>query len=582
MIRLETNCSGGQTDADMKLSDKNNKQIFALFFSLLKANRLRAINNIIAGLLIVFLEFLFVWFTKLTIDIATNSKETFSFKTAAILLVLTLFCQIGVAAWRSRVNAMLGARATNKLQLEIFSHCLSASWLSLNKFHSADLINRIEKDVNTLISVITDTLPNFIVVSVQFCGAFVFLYLMDKRLALLLIFITPFFLIASKMYVKKMRKLSRKIRKTDAVIQSQYQEGLHNRIVVKTIRNAANEIVRHTVQHQSTLLSLIKRKTNFSIVSNQIISLGFSISYLAAFIWGAYRLSIDAISYGTLIAFVQLVGQIQRPLRSMLRFLPEIINAMTSGERIAEIKNIDIEDIKNIEDTANRQISAFATTKQNDNLSSPIGIKIENLTFGYKANRVILQNLCHDFKPASRTLISAPTGRGKTTLVRLMLSLFNPNSGKIILYDNTGKKTDATIATRTLFSYVPQGNTLFEGTIRSNLKIASPNATDDELRKVLKTADADFVFSLPEGLSSPCGENGITLSEGQAQRICIARALLVNAPILLLDEATSALDPATETRVLHNIVNSYKTTTIICISHRPKAREFCPDTLELL
>ena len=163
-----------------------------------------------------------------------------------------------------------------------------------------------------------------------------------------------------------------------------------------------------------------------------------------------------------------------------------------------------------------------------------------------------------------------------------MLSLFNPNSGKIILYDNTGKKTDATIATRTLFSYVPQGNTLFEGTIRSNLKIASPNATDDELRKVLKTADADFVFSLPEGLSSLCGENGITLSEGQAQRICIARALLVNAPILLLDEATSALDPATETRVLHNIVNSYKSTTIICISHRPKAREFCPDTLELL
>ncbi|MGN1236635.1 MAG: ABC transporter ATP-binding protein [Bacteroidaceae bacterium] len=580
MIRLETNCSGGQTDADMKLFDKNNKQIFALFFSLLKANRLRAINNVVAGLAIVFLEFLFVWFTKLTIDIATNSKETFSFKTAAILLILTLLCQIGVAAWRSRVNAMLGARATNKLRLEIFSHCLSASWLSINKFHSADLVNRIEKDVSTLISVITDTLPNFIVVSVQFCGAFVFLYYMDKRLALLLIFITPFFLIASKLYVKKMRKLSRKIRKTDAVIQSQYQEGLHNRIVVKTIKNAANEIVRHTVKHQSTLLLLIKRKTNFSIVSNQIISLGFSVSYLAAFIWGAYRLSIDAISYGTLIAFVQLVGQIQRPLRSMLRFLPEIINALTSGERIAEIKNIDIENIK--DDTENKSSSVCATTNQSKHLSLPIGVKIENLTFGYKGNHLILKNLCHDFKPASRTLISAPTGRGKTTLVRLMLSLFNPNSGKIILYDNNGRKTDATIATRTLFSYVPQGNTLFGGTIRSNLKIASPNATDEELYKVLKIADANFVFSLSKGLSSPCGENGVTLSEGQAQRICIARALLVNAPILLLDEATSALDPATETRVLNNIVNTYKTTTIICISHRPKAREFCPDTLELL
>ncbi|MBP5732152.1 MAG: ABC transporter ATP-binding protein [Bacteroidaceae bacterium] len=539
------------------------KQIARLVWQELKANKLQATNNTVAGLLIVGLEFLFVWLTKQTIDIATGTSDIFSFRTAIILLVTTLIVQLLLGAYRSWVNAMLSVKASNKMQMDIFRRALLTPWIASKSFHSGDIINRIEKDVNVIVSLVTDTLPSFIIVCAQFIGAFVFLYIMDRTLALFVIIIIPFFLVIGKLYIKTMRRISRQIRQTDSHLQAQYQEGITNRVVIKTIHGATDEIIQRTLKTQGKMVRLVHNRARYSVTSNLIMNFGFTVAYLFTFVWGTYHLKIGLITYGALIAFVQLVAQIQRPARSLVKFIPDIISALTSGERILQIKQMDEE------------------TDTGENLAPPqlgerIGVTLKDITFGYKEGRDILHNFSCEFPPLSRTAIMGPTGQGKTTLIRLILALIKPRQGTITI-----GSTPVSPATRHYFAYVPQGNTLFSGTIRSNLQLAAPDATDEQLLEALRLAKADFVTRLKEGLSSQCGEHGIALSEGQAQRLCIARALLVDAPVLLLDEATSALDPDTEAEVLRNICTTLTDRTIICVSHREKILDFCDQVIRL-
>lgn len=543
-------------------NNRSIRQISALVWASLKANRLQALNNLVAGLLLVALDFTVVWLTKQTIDIATRQSHIMPFRTAVILLVGAFLLQLAIRAWRSWINAMFSIKAGNKMQMDLFAHTLCTPWADLMAFHSGDIINRIEKDVNVIVSLVIDTLPSFIIVCVQFCGAFAFLYLMDSTLALFVVIIIPFFLVIGKLYIKKMRKLTRQIRDADSLLQAQYQEGITNRIVIKTIKGATSVIIRRVKQTQDKIVSLVRYRARFSVSSNTIMNFGFATAYLFTFIWGTYHLSIGLITYGALIAFVQLVGQIQRPARSLVMFVPDIINALTSGERILQIRQLAEE----------KSESASA--------SAPLGVRISDVSFSYEPGRYILRDFSYDFQPGSRVAIMGPTGRGKTTLIRLMLALLQPQKGRISVYGRAGEHA-VDVSTRSLFAYVPQGNTLFSGSIRSNLLIAAPNATDDQLSRALHLAKADFVEKLPEGLSSPCGEKGVALSEGQAQRLCIARALLVGAPILLLDEATSALDKTTEAAVLQNITAALPHTTIICISHREQVLEYCPTVLRL-
>ena len=507
------------------------KQISRLIWQELKANKLQATNNTVAGLLIVGLEFLFVWLTKQTIDIATGSSNIFSFRTAIILIVCTLLAQLLLGAYRSWVNAMLSVKASNKMQMDIFSQSLTAPWRKLMEFHSGDIINRIEKDVNVIVSLVTDTLPSFIIVCAQFIGAFIFLYLMDQTLALFVVIIIPFFLLIGKLYIKTMRRISRQVRKTDSLLQAQYQEGITNRVVIKTIPGGTWEIKHRVAATQQKLVDLVHLRARYSVTSNLVMNLGFSTAYLFTFIWGTYHLAQGLITYGALIAFVQLVAQIQRPARSLVKFIPDIINQ-----------------------------------------AADISISFRNVTFSYRPDgRKILDHFSYDFPAGSRTAIMGPTGQGKTTLIRLILGLIEPTEGTVEI---SNKRP-------TSFAYVPQGNTLFSGTIRDNLLLANPQATDAQLKEALRMAKADFVSRFKDGLSSQCGEHGVELSEGQAQRLCIARALLVDAPVLLLDEATSALDADTEATVLHNICTTLTHRTIICVTHREKALEYCPRVLRL-
>ena len=565
------------------------KQIARLVWQELKANKLQATNNTVAGLLIVGLEFLFVWLTKQTIDIATGTSDIFSFRTAVILLVATLLVQLLLGAYRSWVNAMLSVKASNKMQMDIFRRALLTPWAALKSFHSGDIINRIEKDVNVIVTLVTDTLPSFIIVCAQFIGAFVFLYIMDRTLALFVVIIIPFFLVIGKLYIKTMRRISRQIRQTDSHLQAQYQEGITNRVVIKTIHGATDEIIQRTHKTQGKMVRLVHNRARYSVTSNLIMNFGFTVAYLFTFVWGTYHLKIGLITYGALIAFVQLVAQIQRPARSLVKFIPDLISALTSGERILQIKQMDEE--KNEEITENNG--------QWSMVNCQLSISLTNVTFGYKAGRDILHDFSCKFPPRSRTAIMGPTGQGKTTLIRLILALITPQQGTIQLELKNGKteklksSNPSTLqsfnssilkvspSTRHYFAYVPQGNTLFSSTIRSNLQLAAPDATDEQLLEALRLAKADFVIRLKEGLSSQCGEHGIALSEGQAQRLCIARALLVDAPVLLLDEATSALDPDTEAEVLRNICTTLTDRTIICVSHREKILEYCDQVIRL-
>ena len=538
------------------------KQRSRLIWQELKANKLQATNNTVAGLLIVGLEFLFVWLTKQTIDIATGSSNIFSFRTAIILIVCTLLAQLLLGAYRSWVNAMLSVKASNKMQMDIFSQSLTAPWRKLMEFHSGDIINRIEKDVNVIVSLVTDTLPSFIIVCAQFIGAFIFLYLMDQTLALFVVIIIPFFLLIGKLYIKTMRRISRQVRKTDSLLQAQYQEGITNRVVIKTIPGGTREIKHRVAATQQKLVDLVHLRARYSVTSNLVMNLGFSTAYLFTFIWGTYHLAQGLITYGALIAFVQLVAQIQRPARSLVKFIPDIINTLTSSERILEIK------------TSGGSPAEPATGQAPDlkPQAADISISFRNVTFSYRPDgRKILDHFSYDFPAGSRTAIMGPTGQGKTTLIRLILGLIEPTEGTVEI---SNKRP-------TSFAYVPQGNTLFSGTIRDNLLLANPQATDTQLKEALRMAKADFVSRFKDGLSSQCGEHGVELSEGQAQRLCIARALLVDAPVLLLDEATSALDADTEATVLHNICTTLTHRTIICVTHREKALEYCPRVLRL-
>jgi len=544
------------------------KEISKLVWHELKANKFQATNNMVAGLVVVGLEFLFVWLTKQTVDIAEKPEapHIFAFWTAVGLLIATLAMQLIIGAYRNWVNAMLSIKATNKMQIDLFRHTLLTPWQDLKAYHSGDIINRIEKDVATIVHIVTDTLPAFVTICTQFVGAFIFLLLMDKTLALFIVIILPFFIVIAKLYVKKMRQLTRQIRDTDSRMQAQYQEGINNRVVIKTIKGGVGVILCRLLKTQDRIVRLVRQRARFSVTSNLIMNIGFAAAYLFTFVWGANQLRNHLITFGTLIAFVQLVGQIQRPARNLVKFIPEIISALTAGERLLDIKRLPKEETEKMDNEATN--------------NEKLGVKVDNVTFGYNKDRHILQDFSCDFKPGSRVAIMGQTGQGKTTLIRLMLTLLQPQEGAITIYGNK-TSTPADIHTRRLFAYVPQGNTLFSGSIRSNLKLAAPEATDEQLLDTLRMVKAEFVFNLPEGLNSQCGEHGVSLSEGQAQRLCIARAILVGAPILLLDEATSALDAQTEADVLKNICNSLTDTTIICVSHRPKVLEYCSEVINL-
>ena len=528
--------------------------------------RLRSIANTLTGVIGVGLDFAFIWATKRCIDTATHQTEG-SLTESALLLGAVMASIIALGFARNWLAAILGVQSTNKIQRRMFETVLGSVWLGRDRQHTGDTMNRLDRDVRDVTSVISNTLPQALIVTCRLIGAFVFLCVYDARLACALMVITPLFIALSKFYVRRMRALTRDIRKTDSEIQSIMQESLQHRIMLKTMEQEEGVVERLGLTQQS-LSDQIRYRTRFSSVSNALVNIGFAGGYLVAFLWGAWRLEQGLITYGMMLAFIQLVGQIQGPFRDMTRFIPTLISSLTAGERLMELEQLPQEE-----------------TCEAIRFKGGCGIRLKDLSYAYDEDyRLIIDRLSYDFPPGSITAVLGETGSGKTTLIRLILALLPPLKGRVEFYDGD-VSTKASPGTRCNLVYVPQGNSLLSGTVRSNLQLGRPDATEREMWDALELAEAGFVKESDEGLDMPVGESGLGLSEGQAQRIAIARALLRPGRVLLLDEATSALDEETETRVLDNLMgrnaDSPTPYTVICVTHRPAVTAHCNQMLRL-
>lgn len=540
----------------------SNRHIIIWLWHSWKGNRLQAFINMTIGLLDVLVSLGQVWAVKRAIDIASHHTEGNVIQ-AVIVMGCLILCGFALSMSEVWVRNMLGVKAQNRMQRRMLDRILRAEWKGREDMHSGDIINRLEQDVNHVVNFLTEVLPNTVSVLAMFLGAFLYLFSMDSTLALIIVAILPLFILLSRVYVSRMRRFSRDVRNSDSRVQSLLQETIQHRMLVKTLEQEDTMVGKLDEQH-SQLQHNVLRRTRFSLFSRFIMNFGFALSYLVAFGWSAMRLFNGTLTYGGMTAFLQLVNKIQNPARNLTRLAPAFVQVFTAAERLMQIEERQVEESgKPVE------------------LDAPCGVRFDNVSFAYedKDEVKVISNLTFDFRPETCTAVMGETGAGKTTIFRLIQDLLHPSSGTVRIY-NKEQNVEVSPLTRCNMVYVPQGNTLLSGTIRENLLLGSETATEQEMHEALQLACADFVMELPDGLDTVCSELGAGLSEGQAQRICIARALLRNKSILLLDEATSALDMDTERRLLANLLSSHRY-TVIFITHRLAVVDYCDSVLKL-
>ena len=518
--------------------------------------------NILLGSLTVGLNLLFIFLCKRLVDIATG-VETGSLGPYTVFVLSVVVLRLVVATINVRVENLTNSKMNFIIRKGLYSNLLYAEWLGKEKRHTGDTVNRLESDVSTVTNVIVSDFPQIFTTLVQLVAAIVFLCTMEWRLAALLVLITPLFILFSRIFVRRLREMTRGIRETESEVQSHLQESLQHRMVIQSMENEGRMEDRLD-DLQDREYGQIKERTRFNVIARSMVGAAFSFGYIAAFLWGVYGISKGTLTYGVMTAFLQLVGQVQRPLVNLTRQIPSLIYSSTSIDRLMEMEDAP-------------KVVAGDPVR----LAGPAGIRVENLDYRYPdGKRMILKDLTFDFPPLSRTAIVGETGVGKSTLIRLMLALLKPVGGRVALYDEA-QEVPASAATRCNLVYVPQGNTLFSGSVRENLRMGNPDATEDEMKAALETAVADFVFSLPDGLDTRCGEGGSGLSEGQSQRIAIARGLLRPGSILLLDEFSSSLDPETEQKLMDNLTKKAAGKTMIFITHRERIAQLCERTCRI-
>ncbi len=555
-----------------------------------RGNRLQAALNAAVGLLGVGCSLASVWAMKRAIDIAvgaTGLAASASGRTsprevclAVGVMALIILCEFALGISRVWIKNILGIKAQNRMQQQILGRLLRSEWRGREAMHSGDVINRLEQDVNNVVDFLTETLPSTLSTLALFIGAFCYLFSMDTWLAIITVAILPVFIIFSRFYVSRMRQLTRSIRQSDSQVQNILTETMQHRVLVKTME-ADDLMLERLDDTQSELRHRVRNRTVFSVASNLVLNSGFSAGYLIAFLWGALRLQAGTITFGAMTAFLQLVYRIQGPARNLTKLAPAFVGVFTAAERLMELEEVPEEE-----------------QGEPQMMPGPCGIRFHDVSYHYAddAQRMIVSHADYDFPPGSCTAILGETGAGKTTLIRLILALVRPTDGTITIYSPTYSRTSVPPHLRTSessppeqtlsplhrcnFIYVPQGNTLLSGTLRENLQMGNPQATDDEMMAALRTVCADFVDALPKGLDTVMAEHGTGLSEGQAQRIAIARALLRPGSIMLLDEATSSLDTDTESTLLRNLLANRRH-TIIFITHRHSVLDYCDHVIRI-
>lgn len=522
--------------------------------------RLMVFMALLLGVLEVIVSLLQVWTVKRVIDSASiNTGESI----IRSIGILTLLIVLGFAltAFSTWVGNIEGTRAKNNMRQRILHKLLLSK--DSGKLHSGDIVNRIEIDVSTIINFVGYKIPESASGLIMFAAAMACLYHLDHYLPILVFGVIVISLAISRIYIKKMHKLIKDVRESEGNIQAVIQDSIQNRSLLKVLE-ATQTIAERFSFVQSNLFGSMKKSTSFSIRASAIVSAGESFVYILTFLWAALRMSAGTLTFGGMTAFLQLINKVYRPLRNLYGILPSFVGAVTSAERLMEMENWDKE--------------------LNDNpikMDGPCGIMLDNVSFRYDySSEDVISNLSFDFRLGTSTALIGKTGTGKTTILRLLVALAVPQKGHVRVY-NEKESFETSLSMRCNFIYVPQGNTLMHGTIRDNLLLGNPSATDEEIYEMLHVCCADFVRSIPNGLDTLCHENGGGLSEGQAQRIAIARGLLHGGEILILDEVTSALDEETTKELLDNLCENYADRTLIFATHDPLVIERCQRSCSL-
>lgn len=504
--------------------------------------------------------------SKFLID-SVVSHNTSTIVSSAVFAVSLALAQIIINALVSRVASVVGTKISNEIRESVYEHIVLSRWEDISKYHSGDLLNRIEGDVMAISGSIVSFIPSVFTKTAQFIGCLIVVLYYDPIMAVFAFISAPFLLLSSRVSARLMRKYNVESREMNGKILSFYSESIQN---IQTLK--AFDIAGRYIEQLRNNLRLYRKMRldhgKFSIVMTLCLSvIGLAVSY-SCYGWGVWRLWQGVITYGTMTLFLQISGQLTSSFNSLVSLLPTAISIATAAGRIMEITDLPIESGKD-----NEKAEKMSESARKDG----IVLECENLTYTYdNGNDAVVRDINFYVRPGETIALVGPSGEGKTTILRLILGLVEPDVGTMTMSTVSGEKISVSESTRRFCSYVPQENVVFSGSIADNLRMVKPEATDAELEFALKTAEAwSFVDKLPDGMNTVINEKGVNFSEGQVQRISIARALLKRASVLIMDEATSALDTETEERVLANIMKSYPNRTCVITTHRPSMLQYC-------
>lgn len=515
--------------------------------------------HILLGILGTALSLLSSVAMKTLIDVVTGF-QTGAIFTAAAWMAGMLLGSAAMQAAASRIAAVINIRVQNGIQAEVYDRMLRTDWASLEQFRSGDLLNRLNTDVTSVSGGVTGLLPSFVTAAVQFLGSLMIILCYDPVMALIALIGAPLSVLCSRTLVRRMRSYNRRMKDISSEVMSFHEDSLRNLTSIKAfgiMDGFRDRMCAMQGKYRETYLDY----NRFSVIAGFVMSIVGLLVSAGCFGWGVYRLWTHAISYGAMMMFLQLTTMLRSAFSSLIGLVPTAVSITTSAGRLMAVADLP-------EEPGARETAP---------VPDACTVELRDVTFAYPGGEPVLEHVDFRARPGEVVALTGASGEGKTTMIRLMLGLVRPEDGSVCLTGADGRCLPVTAATRAAFSYVPQGNTVFAGTIADNLRMVRPEATDAELIAALETACAyDFVRQLPDGIYARTGELGHGLSEGQAQRIAVARAVLRGAPVLLLDEATSALDEATEQRMLENLMHSGRVQTCVLITHRAATAERCP------
>ena len=500
--------------------------------------------------------------SKYTIDIITGYQTS---KLSLVVLIMVASALVGILlrCLTSRVSTKISLHVNNDIQASIFDKVLDADWLALSKYPSGDVLNRFNSDVNTVAGNAISWLPNVVIGVYTFTATFCVILYYNVVMALIALASAPFLILSSRYFLRRMRRHNEKMKEMGSTLMAYESETFSNLDTIKSF-GLMDQYGRGLRSLQARWKKLSLDYNLFTIQTDAALSLLGSLVQFAAFGYCLYLLWTHQIAYGTMTLFLTQSTKLSSTFSNLVSLVPSFLNSAVSARRIRELVQLE----KEPHDPDSGLLDPLA--------EQGFQVKLDSLTFAYQPGEPVIQKADFLAKPGEIVALVGPSGEGKTTLIRLILGLVRPGDGRAYLRGADGTEVAMNAETRRQFSYVPQGNTVLAGTIADNLRLVKEDATDQELEEALKLACAwEFVSQLPQGIHSPVGERGRGLSEGQAQRIAIARAIVKDAPVLLLDEATSALDVATERQVLRNIIRSRPNKTCIVTTHRPSVLGLC-------